>query len=225
MVMMKLLVVEDDEKLNRMVSGELKKNGYEVESCFDGEEALLLMEREKFSLIVSDIMMPKMDGYALAEEVRSFDREIPILFMTALGDMPSKEKGFRLGIDDYLVKPFPLQELTLRVGALLRRAKILQSDRLELGNLVMDRSERSVVIDGKDVPFTVREFDILFRLLSFPKKTFSRGKLMEEFWEYDSSATSRTVDVYIAKIREKTSACDGFSILTVHGLGYKAVLR
>lgn len=223
--MMKLLVVEDDEKLNRMVSGELKKNGYEVESCFDGEEALLLMEREKFSLIVSDIMMPKMDGYALAEEVRSFDREIPILFMTALGDMPSKEKGFRLGIDDYLVKPFPLQELTLRVGALLRRAKILQSDRLELGNLVMDRSERSVVIDGKDVPFTVREFDILFRLLSFPKKTFSRGKLMEEFWEYDSSATSRTVDVYIAKIREKTSACDGFSILTVHGLGYKAVLR
>ncbi|MBO4989507.1 MAG: response regulator transcription factor [Clostridia bacterium] len=223
--MMKLLVVEDDRQLNRMVSGELKKNGYEVESCFDGEEALRFLEREKASLIVSDIMMPKMDGYALAEEVRSFDREIPILFMTALGDMPSKEKGFRLGIDDYLVKPFPLQELTLRVGALLRRAKILQSDRLELGNLVMDRSERSVVIDGKDVPFTVREFDILFRLLSFPKKTFSRGKLMEEFWEYDSSATSRTVDVYIAKIREKTSACDGFSILTVHGLGYKAVLR
>lgn len=183
------------------------------------------MEREKFSLIVSDIMMPKMNGYAFAEEVRSFDREIPILFMTALGDMPSKEKGFRLGIDDYLVKPFPLQELTLRVGALLRRAKILQSDRLELGNLVMDRTERSVVIDGKEVPFTVREFDILFRLLSYPKKTFSRGKLMEEFWEYDSSATSRTVDVYIAKIREKTSACDGFAILTVHGLGYKAVLR
>ena len=145
--------------------------------------------------------------------------------MTARDDMTAKQRGYRIGIDDYVVKPFDPDELLLRVGALLRRANIAGSNRLEAGNLVMDADEHTAYVCGEEIPLTVREFDILFKLLSYPKKTFTRSQLMELFWDYDSSATSRTVDVYMAKLREKTAACDVFDIVTVHGLGYKAVLR
>ena len=133
--------------------------------------------------------------------------------------------GFRLGIDDYVVKPFDADLLMLRVAALLRRANIERCRELVAGNLRMNRDEHTAYVDGEELPLTVREFDILFKLLSFPRRTFTRTQLMDEFWGFDSSASSRTVDVYIAKLREKTSRCDGFDIMTVHGLGYKAVLR
>jgi len=133
--------------------------------------------------------------------------------------------GYRLGIDDYIVKPFDLDVLLMKVGALLRRAKIQAEREISVGNLRMNVEERTATVDGEELALTVREFDLLFKLLSYPKKTFTRSALMEEFWDYDSSATSRTVDVYMAKIREKTAACNGFEILTVHGLGYKAVLK
>ena len=183
------------------------------------------MESKRFDMIVTDVMMPKTDGFELARRVRESGIDIPILFMTALDDKPSKQLGYKLGIDDYVVKPFDADLLVLRVAAILRRANIEKSRELVAGNLRMNSDEHTAYVGGEELPLTVREFDLLFKLLSFPKRTFTRAQLMDEFWDYDSSATSRTVDVYMAKLREKTSACDGFEIVTVHGLGYKAVLK
>lgn len=223
--MVKILVAEDDEALRRLVCAGLRNSGYEVCACGDGEEAARALENEPFDMLITDVMMPKKDGFSLAEEVRELDKQIPILFMTALDDMPSRKRGYRIGIDDYVVKPFDTEVLLLRVGALLRRANIEKSREIAAGNLRMNKDEHAAYLNGEELPLTVREFDLLFKLLSFPKRTFTRAQLMNEFWDYDSSATSRTVDVYMAKLREKTAECDGFEILTVHGLGYKAVLK
>lgn len=223
--MIKILVAEDDKALNGLVCSALTANGYEPKPCFDGAEAWEAYRTGAFDMIITDIMMPKADGFELAGNVRRTDRQIPILFMTALDDRPSKQRGYMLGIDDYVVKPFDTEILMLRVGALLRRANIERSRELVAGNLRMDADEHTAYVDGEEIPLTVREFDLLFKFLSFPKRTFTRTQLMEEFWDYDSSATSRTVDVYMAKLREKTSRCNGFEIVTVHGLGYKAVLK
>ena len=223
--MVKILVAEDDKSLNSLVHSYLVNNGYEAVSCYDGEEALSLLREQDFDMVISDIMMPKLDGFALAKEIRAADKQIPILFMTALDDMPSQQRGYKLGVDDYVVKPFDAEVLMLRVGALLRRANIERCKELVAGNLRMNREEHTAYKDGEELPLTVREFDLLFKLLSFPKRTFTRAQLMDEFWDYDSSATSRTVDVYMAILREKTAGCTGFEIVTVHGLGYKAVLK
>ena len=223
--MIKILVVEDDRAINGLVSGYLRDKGYEVISCYDGEEGISAYEKGGISMIISDIMMPKKDGFALAEDIRATDKTIPILFMTAKDDKPSKMFAYTLGVDDYVVKSFDLDVFILKISAVLRRAGIAEKRALEVGNLTMNAEEHTAYIDGEELPLTVREFDLLFKLLSYPKKTFTRSALMSEFWDYDSSATSRTVDVYMAKLREKTSVCDGFEIVTVHGLGYKAVLK
>lgn len=223
--MLKILVVEDEKDMNGFVSACLRNGGYEVKSCYDGKEALAALENESFSLIISDIMMPNMDGFELAENIRLTDKTTPIIFTSAKDDKLSQMYGYRLGIDDYVTKPFDIDVLLMKISALLRRAKIETEKRLVVGNFCMDAEERSASVDGEEIPLTAREFDLLFKLLSFPKKTFRRSALMDEFWDYDSSATSRTVDVYMAKLREKTAKCDGFEILTVHGLGYKAVLK
>ena len=223
--MVKILVVEDDKATNGFLSTCLKAKGYEVVSCYDGEEGLAAYAEGAFSLVVSDIMMPKVDGFALAAHIRAFDKTTPIIFMSAKDDKPSQLYGYQLGVDDYVTKPFDADVLMMKIAALLRRAKIAQEGLISVGNFMMNAEERSATVNGEEISLTVREFDILFKLLSYPKKTFTRAALMEEFWDYDSSATSRTVDVYMAKIREKTSACDGFEILTVHGLGYKAVIK
>ncbi|MBQ8392386.1 MAG: response regulator transcription factor [Clostridia bacterium] len=223
--MIRILVAEDDKDLNRLVSSSLRNEGYDVTACFDGEEALEATERVKYDMILTDIMMPKMDGFELAKNIRSFDKNVPIIFMTAKDDKPSKMFGYSIGIDDYVTKPFDIDVLVLKINAVLRRAKIETDKQIKIGNFTMNTEEHTATVDGEEISLTVREFDILFKLLSYPKKTFTRSALMEEFWDYDSSATSRTVDVYMAKIREKTSVCDGFEILTVHGLGYKVVLK
>ena len=223
--MVKILVVEDDKAMNGLVSTCLREGGYEVKSCFDGVEALEALEENSYSLIVSDVMMPRMDGFSLAESVRLTDKNTPILFMTAKDDKTSKLYGYKLGIDDYVTKPFDIDLLMLKIAALLRRAGIEAKKEIKIGNFVMNAEERSATLGDEEITLTVREFDLLFKLLSYPKKTFTRSALMEEFWDYDSSATSRTVDVYMAKLREKTAGCEGFEILTVHGLGYKAVLK
>lgn len=223
--MVKILVVEDDRALNGLVRSYLEDSGYEAVACYDGREGLAALKSAQFDLIISDVMMPNMDGFEFAKCVRAEDKLVPILFMTALDDKPSKQYGYKLGVDDYVVKPFDAEILMLRVGALLRRANIERCRELVAGNLRMNADEHTAYVNGEEIALTVREFDLLYKLLSFPKRTFTRSQLMDEFWDYDSSATSRTVDVYMAKLREKTSSCDGFDILTVHGLGYKAVLR
>ena len=223
--MVKILVVEDERDLNRYVATCLRNNNYDVSVAYDGEEALLKIEENKFDLILTDIMMPKMDGFDLAESIRITDKLTPIIFMTAKDDKSSKMLGYSIGIDDYVTKPFDMDVLIMKINAILRRAKIENDKSIEIGNLKMNTEERSATVNGNEISLTVREFDLLFKLLSYPKKTFTRSALMEEFWDYDSSATSRTVDVYMAKLREKTIECDGFEIVTVHGLGYKAVLK
>lgn len=223
--MIKILVAEDDKAMNALVCSYLTDNGYSYKACYNGKEALAAMDEDKYDMIISDVMMPEMDGFVFATKVRESDKDIPILFMTALDDKPSKQLGYKIGIDDYVVKPFDCDLLMLRIAALLRRANIERSRELVAGNLRMNKDEHTAYVDGEELPLTVREFDILFKFLSFPKRTFTRAQLMEEFWDYDSSATSRTVDVYIVKLREKTAVCNGFEIATVHGLGYKAVLK
>jgi DNA-binding response OmpR family regulator len=170
-------------------------------------------------------MMPDIDGFEFAATVREQNQDIPILFMTARDDFAAKQRGFKVGIDDYMVKPIDLDELLLRVGALLRRAKIMNSKKLEIGALSMDADEHTVYLNGEEIVLTVREFNLLYKLLSYPKKTFTRAQLMDEFWDGDSSSGLRTVDVYMTKLRNKLSECKDFEIVTVHGLGYKAVVK
>ena len=177
-----------------------------------------------FDLIVSDIMMPGIDGFEFVKTVRSMNENIPILFMTARDDFASKQKGYRVGIDDYMIKPIDLDELFLRIGALLRRAKIASSRKLEVGNFVMDADEHTAYLNDKEIPLTTREFNLLYKLLSYPKKTFTRMQLMDEFQDADTETAPRAVDVYMTKLRSKLSNCDSFEIVTVHGLGYKAVV-
>ena len=222
----KLLVVEDDRELNRAVCSCLNQNGYEAIGCLSAAEAYDVMYGGTLvDLIISDIMMPEMDGFEFAKTVRELDQDTPILFMTARDDFASKQRGFRAGVDDYMVKPVDLDELLLRIEALLRRAKIAHSRRLEVGSLVLDADERTAYLDGEEIPLTVREFNLIYKLLSYPKKTFTRSQLMDEFWDGDSASGPRTVDVYMTKLRSKFADCGDFEIVTVHGLGYKAVLK
>lgn len=222
--MINILVLEDDAKLNQIVCTYLNDCGFHAAGCLNANDAYDEMYNNLYELIISDIMMPGVDGFEFAENVRRVNKHIPILFMSAKDDLPSKKKGYRIGIDDYMVKPIELDELLLRVRALLRRANIETERRLTVGNLELDADAVSASIDGEDVPVTTREFNILYKLLSYPKKTFSRAQLMDEFWGIESETSLRAVDVYITKLRDKFSACDGFEIKTVRGIGYKAVL-
>lgn len=223
--MVHILVLEDDPKLNQIVCTYLNDSGFEAKGCLTAAGAYDEMYNSLYDLIISDIMMPEVDGFEFARTVRQVNRHIPILFMSAKDDLPSKQKGFQLGIDDYMVKPVDLDELLLRVRALLRRANIEAERKLCIGNLTLDADGLTAVVGGAEIPMTTREFHILYKLLSYPKKTFSRAQLMDEFWGVDSEASLRAVDVYITKLRDKCSDCDGFEIKTVRGLGYKAVLK
>ena len=223
--MFKILVVEDDKELNRTVCAFLNQSGYEAVGCLNANDAYDEMYERVFDLIVSDIMMPGTDGFEFAKTVRSLNEEIPILFMTARDDIASKQRGYRVGIDDYMTKPIDLDELFLRIGALLRRAKIASSRKLEIGSFVMDADEHTAMLGDNEINLTAREFNILYKLLSYPKKTFTRTQLMDEFWDADTSSGTRTVDVYMTKLRSKLAECRDFEIVTVHGLGYKAVIK
>ena len=223
--MFKILVVEDDRELNRTVCSFLNRSGYESSGCLDANEAYDALYSHMFDCIVSDIMMPGVDGFEFARNVRELNQDIPILFMTARDDIASKQRGFRIGVDDYMVKPIDLDELFLRIGALLRRAKIAANRKLEIGGFVMDADEHTAYLNDEEIPMTNREFSILYKLLSYPKKTFTRTQLMDEFWDADTETAPRAVDVYMTKLRSKLSECDSFEIVTVHGLGYKAVIK
>ena len=213
--MINILVVEDDPNLNQIVCKYLNDSGYTAKGCLNPREAYDLMYNSLYNMIITDIMMPEIDGFEFAETVRSLNKTIPILFMTAKDDIMSKQKGFKLGIDDYMVKPVNFDELIMRVGALLRRANIMEERKMTVGNLSMDADAVTTTLDGEEIALTLREFNILYKLLSYPKKTFSRAQLMDEFWGVDSEAGLRAVDVYVTKLRDKLSECDGFQIVTV----------
>ena len=223
--MIHILVVEDDEKLNRAVCTYLNDCGFAAKGCLSANAAYEEMYNNLYELIISDIMMPEIDGFEFAQTIREVNKTIPILFMSAKDDLPSKQKGFRIGIDDYMVKPVDLDEMILRVRALLRRANIEMERKITVGNLVLDADGMSAEINGEEINLTTREFNIIYKLLSYPKKTFSRAQLMDEFWGVDSDTGLRAVDVYVTKLREKLADCDGCKIVTVRGLGYKAVLQ
>lgn len=223
--MFKILVLEDDRDLNRTVCAFLKSNGYEAIGSLDANDAYDVLYENVVDLIISDIMMPGVDGFEFVKTVRETNKLVPILFMTARDDFAAMQRGYRVGIDDFMVKPIDLEELLLRIGALLRRAGIAASRRLMVGSVQMDADERTAYIGDAEVNLTMREFDILYKLLSYPKKTFTRQQLMEEFWDAETSSGPRTVDVYMTKLRDKFADCEDFKIVTVHGLGYKAVIR
>lgn len=223
--MIHILVVEDDANLNKIVCSYLNNNGFQTKGCLNAQDAYDAMYNNMFEMIISDIMMPEIDGFEFARTVRQVNKTIPILFMSAKDDLPSKQKGFQLGIDDYMVKPIEFDELLLRVRALLRRANIETERKISIGNLEMDADAMTAVAGGEEIPTTTREFNILYKLLSYPNKTFSRIQLMDEFWGIDTETNLRAVDVYITKLRDKFSVCDGFKIVTIRGLGYKAVLQ
>lgn len=223
--MIHILVVDDDPKLNQTVCAYLNDSGYEAKGCLSADSAYDELYGTLYDLIISDIMMPGTDGFEFAKTVRGLNKTIPILFMSARDDLPAKQKGFDLGIDDYMVKPIDFSELLMRVRALLRRANIEASRKLTVGSLTLNADAMTAESDGAEIPVTTREFNILYKLLSYPNHTFSRSQLMDEFWGIESDTSLRAVDVYITKLRDKFSACEGFSIVTVRGLGYKAVLK
>lgn len=217
-------MVEDDRNFNDLIATILRQNGYTVQGAENPPAAYDLLQSEQFDLVLSDIMMPQVDGYQFAQELRRTDPSIPILFITARDDIASKEKGFNSGIDDYMVKPINFNELLLRIKALLRRAKITADNLLIVGNLTLNNEAITAQVNHQTVDVTVREFQILYKLLSYPDHAFSRAELINEFWDLASDTSMRAVDVYITKLREKFKAADGFTIKTIHGLGYKAVL-
>ena len=223
--MFQILVVEDDMELNRSVCSFLNQSGYEATGCLNASDAYDAMYETVFDLIVSDIMMPDIDGFEFVKTVRTLNENIPILFMTARDDFAAKQRGYRVGVDDYMVKPVDLDELFLRIGALLRRAKIASSRKLTVGSFTMDADEHTAYLNDEEINLTNREFSLLYKLLSYPKKTFTRTQLMDEFWDADTASGPRTVDVYMTKLRSKLSECEDFEIVTVHGLGYKAVIK
>ncbi len=223
--MFNILIVEDDKALNKSFCSYLNQHGYNTVGCFNAEDAFIALYETVFDIIISDIMMPDIDGFEFAKNVRKINDTIPILFVTARDDFASKEKGYKVGIDDYMVKPIDLDELLLKIGAILRRAGINNSKILTVGNFTMNINEYTAYLNGEEISLTAREFSLLYKLLSYPKKAFTRSQLMDEFWEADTESGTRTVDVYMTKLRAKLADCDAFEIITVRGLGYKAVLK
>ena len=223
--MIRILVMDDDAKLTQSVCAYLNDSGYEAKGCLSADAAYEEMYKKSFDLIVSDIMMPGIVGFEFAKTVRNINKQIPILFVSARNDLPSKQKGFGQGNDDYMDKPIDFSELLMRVRALMRRANIEASRKLTIGNLKLDADAMTITMDGEEIPTTTREFNIIYKLLSYPNHTFSRSQLLDEFWGIESDTSLRAVDVYITKIRDKFSPCQAFEIKTVRGLGYKAVVR
>ena len=224
--MFSILVAEDDDSLRKLMCAALKQNGYMPYPAVDGEDALDVMERISVDLVISDIMMPKIDGYELVKQLRAARYEMPVLMVTAKDSFTDKQKGFMAGTDDYMVKPINIDEMILRVGALLRRAKMASEHALTVGSCTLNYDALTVTFEGKP-PETIpnKEFMLLFKLLSYPNKIFTRRQLLDELWGLESEVDERTVDVHIKRLRERYTPNDDFDIVTVRGLGYKAVKK
>lgn len=223
--MFTILVVEDNADMQELFCTVLADSGYRCVSASDGLEALEVMDREYVDLIVADIMMPNMDGCELTKAVRDSGMEIPVLMVTAKDQFDDMQKGFRSGADDYMIKPVNVKELVLRVQALLRRAKIQSEKKITVGKTVLDYDALTVTLGGKETILPQKEFYLLYKLLSYPNKIFTRPQLMDEIWGMFSDTDERTVNTHINRLRERFSGCDDFEIVTVRGLGYKAVKK
>lgn len=220
--MFRILVAEDDKNLRKLMAAVLRQNGYEALTAEDGQEALERLHDTHVDLLISDIMMPNMSGYQLTKELRRNRGDLPILMVTAKESMDDKRKGFLLGTDDYMVKPIDMDELLLRVSALLRRARISNERRLVLGEVELDYDSFSIRQGELWLHLPVKEFMLLFKLLSYPGRIFTRRQLMDEIWGPEVDSEERTVDVHIKRLREKTAQFKEFEIQTVRGLGYRA---
>lgn len=223
--MFNILVVEDNADVRELFCTVLTDSGYRCIPAADGQSALDVMEREYVDLIVADVMMPVMDGYELARALRAARQELPILMVTAKDQFEDMRQGFRAGADDYMVKPINVKELVLRVEALLRRARISSEKRIVVGSTVLDYDALTVTLHGKETILPQKEFFLLYKLLSYPNKIFTRPQLMDEIWGMFSETDERTVNTHINRLRERFSDCEDFEIVTVRGLGYKAVKK
>lgn len=223
--MFSVLVCEDDRNIRRLMCEYLLQDGYTVLESENGEEAMEKLSANHIDLLITDIMMPEMDGFELVREIRKTGVEIPVLMITAKASMEDKKTGFGCGADDYMVKPIDMEEMLLRVSALLRRAKAVSDKKLSIGSTVLNYDNYTTVSNGKSITLTNKEFLMLFKLLSQSDRIFTRTQLMDEIWGYDSDSTERTVDVHISHLREKFGSCTDFEIVTVKGLGYKAVRK
>jgi len=222
--MIQILIVEDEHHLSHILQTYLRKKSFEVDVAFDGIKALDMISSKKYDLVISDVMMPHMHGISLISKLRSMFPDLPLIILTALDQYQDKEKAFLSGTDDYLVKPVHLPELTLRIEALLRRYKIQMEHQIHLKHLLLDQKTMTCKIDDLFIELTHKEFQLLFKLLSYPNRIFTREELMDEIWGFDSESYDRTVDTHIKRIREHVKV-DDFEIITVRGLGYKAVIK
>ncbi|PTO43158.1 response regulator transcription factor [Enterococcus mundtii] len=222
--MNRILLVEDDERLQQLYQSVLERAGFLVFAVANGTEALMRLESTQVDVIITDIMMPVMDGYELLETLRSSRVETPVLIITAKADFEDKKKGFQLGTDDYMTKPVDVNEMVLRVEALLRRAKINHSHQLNIGQTSLNQETYEVIKQDQAILLPQKEFQLLYKLLSYPNKIFTRQQLMDDIWGLDTNTEERTIDVHIKRLRTRFIENDDFQIMTVRGLGYKAVI-
>ena len=223
--MFNILVVEDDKNLRKLITTCLKRENYQTFEATNGIEALDVIDKNYIDLLVTDIMMPKMDGYELTRELRNAKYNIPILLITAKSTLDDKKEGFLAGADDYMVKPIDIEELALRVKVLLKRANMAHEKKIKIGKLVLDYDQLTVTREDKNYTLAQKEFYLLYKLLSTPNTIFTRQELMEEIWGLENDSDYRTVDVHIKRIREKMADVDEFEIITVRGIGYKAIIK
>lgn len=223
--MFKIIVIDDDANLNFLIAKVLTKNGYQVFQCYNANDAYEVLYKNYVDLIITDIMMPGVDGYEFTAGLRKEKIDIPVLMITAKEEFKDKVLGFNVGADDYLVKPINLDELVLRVGAILRRAKINNDRKVSIGNTVLDYDTFTVTTGDEVIELPQKEFNILFKLFSYPNQIFTRTKLMNEFWGMLSESDERTIDVHINRLRDKFKDNPNFEIITVRGLGYKVIKK
>jgi DNA-binding response OmpR family regulator len=222
--MTKILLCEDDVHIRKLIVTYLSSQGFNVLESDNGMSAWSIFQNEKIDVVITDLMMPKMDGFSLTQKIRSSQKDVPILILSALESMEDKEKGFISGTDDYMVKPIDLKELLMRLKALIRRYKIIMEDKIVLKSLLLDQANNLCMVSGISIELTKKELQLLFKLLSYPNIIFTREQLMNDIWGYDSQSYDRTVDTHIKRLRDLVN-CDDFEIITVRGLGYKAVLK
>ncbi len=223
--MFKVIVIDDDANLNFLIAKVLTKNGYQVFQCYNANDAYDVLFKNYIDLIITDIMMPGIDGYEFTAGLRKEKIDIPVLMITAKEEFKDKVQGFSVGADDYLVKPINLDELVLRVGAILRRAKINNDRKVSIGTTVLNYDTFTVTTGDEVIELPQKEFNILFKLFSYPNQIFTRTKLMNEFWGMLSESDERTIDVHINRLRDKFKDNPNFEIITVRGLGYKVVKK